>query len=501
MPVTPVVPAEGLRTTGGTASLAATYEAVEQLGGLMLDTGERALVRGAAAADTLVDGDLLMSVAYAPVTFARVEALLVGLTTGPHGLAAQAATWSALGFAVREAVQHLRTADEAVALSMGLQRYLCSYTSGWATVRTARAFGYDGPVPGGPGDDLTWLRGGGDPDPEDAARTAAMARLAERLAQDDPTVVEGLLGRSSGFLEGAWDADDSWVPSPFGGDTFVPHLGEAAAVWSDAYVDGVPVVEQVGAPGTGAAAVGAGGLVAALARTAAQPASGTIEIQRVGTGAGAHHVVLLPGTDDLGTLPWTQDTDARDLGTNLRSMAGESTVYQRGVEEAMRAAGIGPDDPVTLVGHSQGGMAAVQVAAGGEFRVEDVVTLGSPVALMPEVPAGTRVTSLENTRDLVPLLDGRPNTPAAHHLTVTFEGGGDGMVEGHSLDTYARGAAAMDGSDDPAVRQRLEGLRASGAIDGDGPVEVSTFRITRGAPPDLPFGPDPAWLEEPRQAG
>ncbi|MFW6773546.1 alpha/beta hydrolase [Nocardioides sp. CPCC 205120] len=503
----PVVPADGLRTAGGTGSLAATYASVEQLGGLLQDAGELVLFWGAAATATLVDGDLLQSAPYSPVSFARVESLLVGLTTGRRGLAAQAATWMALGVAVREAVRLVRAADEAVAVTMNATDYLCAYVNGWALTRGARLVGYDGPIPGGPGDDLRWLRddleggGAGADDP----RAAVLARLAERLAQDNPTVVEGLLGRSGGFVEGAWDADDSWLPTPFGGDTFVPHVGEAAAVLSDAYVDGVPVVEQVGAPRTGAAAVGTGGLVAALARTATlsgrPSAGGTIEIQRVGTGEGAHHVVLLPGTDDLGTLPWTQDADARDLGTNLRSMAGESTVYQRGIEEAMRAAGIGPDDPVTLVGHSQGGMAAAQVAASGHFRVEDVVTLGSPVALMPETPDGTRVTSLENTRDLVPLLDGRPNPGAVHHLTVTFEGGGDDVVEAHSLDAYARGAAAMDRSDDPAVRQRLEGLRASGAIDGDGPVDVTTYRITRGAPPDLPFGPDPAWLEEPGQAG
>ena len=36
----------------------------------------------------------------------------------------------------------------------------------------------------------------------------------------------------------------------------------------------------------------------------------------------ARHIVFLPGTDDLTTLPWEQDQDLRDSGTNFRNIGG-----------------------------------------------------------------------------------------------------------------------------------------------------------------------------------
>lgn len=52
------------------------------------------------------------------------------------------------------------------------------------------------------------------------------------------------------------------------------------------------------------------------------------------------------------------------------------------VAEAMRQAGIGKDEPVALIGHSQGGIVAATLASdwAEEYTIEHVVTAGSPVA-------------------------------------------------------------------------------------------------------------------------
>jgi pimeloyl-ACP methyl ester carboxylesterase len=58
-----------------------------------------------------------------------------------------------------------------------------------------------------------------------------------------------------------------------------------------------------------------------------------------------------------------------------------------------------------LVGHSQGGIAAMNLAADPHWHVTDIVTAGSPVG-NKRVPPGTRVLRVENRGDPVPLLDG-----------------------------------------------------------------------------------------------
>lgn len=225
--------------------------------------------------------------------------------------------------------------------------------------------------------------------------------------------------------------------------------------------------------------------VAALSPEADSPLNGTIEIQSIDDGGAVRHIVYLPGTDDMATLPWTQDDDVRDLPTDLQLMAGQHNAYQQGILDAMTQAGVDHHDPVLLVGHSMGGMeAAAILGQGSEFAVTHVVTAGAPTAQVPAFPEGSHVLSLEHRGDVVPLTDGAANPDTVEQVTVRFEAeSGDGIVAHHGYGPYVAGAAAADASADPSVREQLESLRADGflATPGRAPATVTSqvFQVVR----------------------
>jgi hypothetical protein len=212
-------------------------------------------------------------------------------------------------------------------------------------------------------------------------------------------------------------------------------------------------------------------------------ADGTLEVQTLTAADGSvRHVVYLPGTDDLATLPWTQDDDARDLATNLLLVSGADNTYCQGILDAMAQAGIRPGEPVLLAGHSQGGMAAAALlAAGTPYTVTDVVTAGSPTAHIDGFPPGAHVLSLEHEGDVVPLLDGEDNRDSAEQLTVRFLGHATGVTDHHELRHYTAAASALEASAHPSVVDHLQGLRDRGFVDpGDATSATSqVFRVVR----------------------
>ncbi|GAB6987041.1 hypothetical protein [Nocardioides pyridinolyticus] len=218
--------------------------------------------------------------------------------------------------------------------------------------------------------------------------------------------------------------------------------------------------------------------VAALSPDPDSADNGTIEVQTIGD----HHVVYLPGTDDMTTLPWTQDDDVRDMATNLLLSAGLPNAYQQGILDAMHQAGIGPDDPVLLVGHSQGGMeAAAILGQGSDFNVTHVVTAGSPTAQVAAFPEGSHVLSLEHEGDVVPELDFAPNPDSVEQVTVTFDGtaGPHGIEGEHAYEHYVAGAALVDASADPGVREQLASLHAAGFLGSGAAATSQVFQISR----------------------
>ncbi|MCW2503589.1 MAG: hypothetical protein JWO79_1873 [Actinomycetia bacterium] len=127
---------------------------------------------------------------------------------------------------------------------------------------------------------------------------------------------------------------------------------------------------------------------------------GEVEIVPVlGADGVPRYVVLLRGIDPAPNP--TLNSAAQAVQTSDR----RSDAYSRSVAAALRLAGVPPGAELMLVGHSQGGIAAMNLAADPRWHVTHVLAAGSPIS-NKRVPPGTRVLRVENRGDPVPLLDG-----------------------------------------------------------------------------------------------
>ena len=155
---------------------------------------------------------------------------------------------------------------------------------------------------------------------------------------------------------------------------------------------------------------------------------------------------------------------------------------------AMRRAGIGPDDPVGIYGHSQGAIVASNIAAdptvNERYNVTTLLTAGGPTA-GADLPDNVNALHLENGADAVPALDGAP-TPRTPTRTVVTLDTTDSDLEGypHGSLVYADAVEGMSG--DPAIdawTHRLESL--TGTDEKGATTSAFVFDIARhttGAP-------------------
>lgn len=311
-----------------------------------------------------------------------------------------------------------------------------------------------------------------------------------------------LLGLAA-FVMGAQPGP--WVPSGHPVPQVAGQLSLATTAWTRLLgrrteVLVAPLIES--GAGAGAAAGGGRGRAAerppsgvsdVLAQVAERDAAAvpTVGVQRLDHADGTTGwVVAIPGTRSMDVLPGPVPMDN---ATNLALMAGLPDDMTAAVESAMLQAGVGPDDPVLLAGHSQGGMVATRLASrlGDTFRIEALVTAGSPVGTMP-VPDGVTALHLEHAQDWGPGLDGWQNPAAPNRTTVvrdlpglgTTWGGSDlGLMptdlgRAHDAWGYVHTGAVVDALDDPSV----QGFRdAFERVVGDGTAQVTdrTYVVTR----------------------
>src|SRR5690606_24551781 len=159
--------------------------------------------------------------------------------------------------------------------------------------------------------------------------------------------------------------------------------------------------------------------------------SASVLVERVDRARGTvAWIVSIPGTQEWGA----GGSDPSDLRSSLELMGGRPADSTEAVIDAMRRAGIGEDDPVVLVGHSQGGMVAMDIAAHAGFAVALTMTVGSPVGART-TKATTQTISFEHHTDAVPQFDGKDNPDSPLHTTV----------KGHARES-AQGSASQSHS-------------------------------------------------------
>jgi hypothetical protein len=289
----------------------------------------------------------------------------------------------------------------------------------------------------------------------------------QELLTDDPELAD-LAVRAAGALLGVGSVTASF--RLLGG-----LLGDGSARVTDLGDD--PTVDATGPPR------GVRDVMAGLAgRNRGRP--GEIGVRLLDGADGRRRVIVdVPGTKDWSVA--LHNHDVTSLATNLRAISGEVTTYERGIAEAMRRAGVQADNEVLLVGHSEGGMVAVDaakhLASTGECRVTHVVTAGAPIGLVAGgIPSSVDVLAIENEGDLVPHLDGAENPDRVNVTTVTTRHDHGNVRANHDLDvSYVAGSADVDASDDPSVRAYIDTL--SGFLTARS-VHTRRYLITRSYP-------------------
>ncbi|MEJ5944087.1 hypothetical protein WDZ17_02080 [Pseudokineococcus basanitobsidens] len=336
-----------------------------------------------------------------------------------------------------------------------------------------------------------------------AAGASAAAGLSGAAAQH-PLLLEALVGglpvglAAAVGVAGGPTARRAVRADLPGGDRLVwPPADVAdlsAAVSVLATQDGAlrPTRVRVRPAGPPAAVAPATGVADLLARAA--PLAGGGALSPGGRGRSAAPVLVEGVVDAAGTRRWvlvlpptqtTADprssatTNPADLGSDLRAVGHVPSAASRAAVRALEEAGARPGDPLLLVGYSQGGIVAAQLAADPHLRsvarVDAVLTAGAPSGGY-DVPDDVAVLSLEHEEDWIHRLDGErsPATPGRTTVSRDLTDAGDltgadlrrdGM-SGHDLSRYTETAALVDASEDPSLVAWRE--RVAPYLDAEG---------------------------------
>lgn len=176
-----------------------------------------------------------------------------------------------------------------------------------------------------------------------------------------------------------------------------------------------------------------------------------ISVQHVGAG---RYIAYLPG-------------NKAHEGGRLRLVGADNASYirqvVRAIEQAVEADAGEGQARVMLVGSSYGGAAAAEIASAARtqaFVVDQVVTAGAPSAQVPNIPAETRVLSLEDRADPVALLGSLINTDVTNRVTVVY----DGTTAG--AQPYVAGGRAADEAQHPGLRSEIKRIQELGYLAG-----------------------------------
>ena len=500
-----------LEVGGWSTTTEAELQDLDRLAAVTRAAAARLAETGSRMSALAASPDLLASTPLSPVTAAAAEWAVLAATTGPRGAIAVAATLEATGLMVEAAAATYRQAEHAADGLVAGSQFLAGLVVGAAVTVSAQALALLGSAVGlaagpelltGLTSALPWAV------PAalhriDAAGGPDWTRASEALQSfvtGHPELLQQLGAAGGGLLSGAEIAlapglRETALARSHG---LAFSTRDAALDLAGQYIDGEPVVMALPDQGflpdstnlPAPAPAGIGDLYAGLADDIAEsglPGRITVSTLRTqspdGTAA-VRYIVNLPGMDSCG-LPGHQSDDARDNSGNLRLVGGLQSAYTRGVAKALALAGAPPGATVALVGHSQGGLAAVELADDASFRhaytVTHVLTAAAPISRLPKNPA-VDYLSLENAHDIVPRMDGA-STVALANLTVVRFSSDTGSVGGnHDMQLYASAARRLDAdaASDADLRRYLGSLAAAGFLVGHrgGSIERRAFRIT-----------------------
>lgn len=276
------------------------------------------------------------------------------------------------------------------------------------------------------------------------------------------------------------------APSPLNhilGDEGIGILGVGSSAYlasrltpGNALVETPVSVKQVGisqvSPPTG---------LRALAERIPAPAPGgsqvRIERYQPAKSADPTWIVYVGGTIDGSFEPTAEPWD---MTSNVNGIAGVDSGSYTATRQAMREAGVQSDDPLIVVGHSQGGIVASRIASSQEFGVGDqqtgLITFGSPTGAMT-LPDSVLAVGVEHLDDVVPALGGvdRQGSGEQDRLLVRRTVYNDQplpvdeWLPAHSMRNYSHTAELMDASTDERITaftnllKRVNGASSSGA--------------------------------------
>lgn len=468
---------DGLEVSGGAGGVAVETAAVRARAALLRSVDADLLALAPAVAGLALDPALAVAGILDPAGAARVQGQVVAALAGPDGLlpAAARAAQLAVSLEVTAAGYELAetSAREAVDRAWDHAAGTVVAFGGWA-VGGSGAVALSGAAVAAVGAWVTYRAGGalldgvrdaagdagrGDLDPgtlgERAGRVGddlrsalgadvrAAARGALAGAARHPWLAEQLLTTHLDVLaqvsvagRAAWD-----LAAPAAGLPPAPRDPEGAAAWLAAGSTALGTVRQgpVGVRRVGPATAvrgptGVADLFARLApatahhpghppvpRAAGPYRQGVVRLERTAPAGGgpAAWTVYVPPTQTWSTAGGRNPFDG---SSNLVGFSGARADAGDAVLQALRAARVASDEPVLLVGYSQGGITAAQLAGDAavrrEFDVAAVLTVGSPVALA-DVPPTVGMLSVQHEQDLVTVLDGGPNPDTPARTTVS----------------------------------------------------------------------------------
>jgi pimeloyl-ACP methyl ester carboxylesterase len=417
-----------ISVSGGVGGIAARYDDMYAVA-RVLERGADDLAQvGVGLSGLLADTSIPLSAGLDPIGAGRVEFALAGVLADLAGSATRA---GALAGALSAAATAYRAADDLGRDVIPDLRALTRLPG--VTIAGAAAFVSRGPGP-----------------------------AAQRLSTADPQLAD-LIQRTVAQAGGTSPA-------------------ALRRLLSRRFDDGRPVLQATGIdPDDRTPPRSLRDLMAQLAQRNDGP-DGQISVSFVGAAPSGPRTVIvdIPGTKDWSLKP--VNPNVANVGSDLRAVDGDDNTYARGVLAAMTASGVTRDDNVLLVGHSLGGLVAVNVAASAArshaFTINHVVTAGAPIgSTVSSLPRSVSVLALENDGDVVSHLDATNNPDRPSVTTVEVDHNAGAIGANHDLATsYVPGAADVDASHNASTRAYLDGIKPF--LSGDA-ITTHTFIVSR----------------------